>query len=267
MIESDGPGGAEIVVLQLSQELRRKGHHVLYVGPSNGSGWLRNRFLEEGFDTDTFVLRRPVDLQCVRGMENMLRKHRIDVVHSHEFTMAVYGSAAASRAGIPHVTTMHGNQKMMLRLRRRVALRWAFRRTSLPVACSDATRLDVERGLGLPSGSLHTVHNGVPHVPGDRAPVRRELGLTIEEVLIFCVGNVVARKGHIQLLRALALLEDEGQVYPWRVAIAGDRRDAAPAIDEFVADRGWSDRVKLLGVRSDINNLLAAADIFAMPSL
>src|SRR5689334_10687465 len=95
MLESDGPGGAEVMLLQLAEELRRRGHDVLPVGPDNGSGWLAGQFRERGFTPATFSLRRPLDFNCLRGLAHLLRDKRIQVVHSHEFAMAVYGAAAA----------------------------------------------------------------------------------------------------------------------------------------------------------------------------
>jgi hypothetical protein len=44
MLESDGPGGAETVMLQLSEELRDRGHRVVPVGPIKRAGWLGARF-------------------------------------------------------------------------------------------------------------------------------------------------------------------------------------------------------------------------------
>lgn len=267
MLESDGPGGAEFVLLRLSAELRDRGHEVVHIGPHAGCGWLAGEFRKAGFPSDVFTLRRPVDFRCLRELADTLARHRIDVVHSHEFTMAVYGAAAARRLGVPHVTTMHGDQTMMAKLRRRMALRWAFRRSRMVIACSDATRRDIESGLGLASGRIHTIRNGVPVRSGDGRAIRAELGLDRDDVLIVCVGNVVPRKGHLQLLHALARVEGRLGERPWRVAIAGARREAAPAIDAFVEERGWQQRVHLLGVRDDVPALLAGADIFAMPSL
>lgn len=267
MLETDGPGGAEVVMFQLSEELRRKGHEVVHVGPAEGVGWLGDRFREAGFPSETFRLDKPVDFRCLNRLTQTLREARVDVVHSHEFTMCVYGAAAASRLGIPHVTTMHGNQTMMDKLRRRVALRWAFRKARLVVGCSDATSRDVELGLGLEPGAIHPIRNGVPERPGDRAVIRRELGLRDDELLIAAVGNVVPRKGHLLLLQALASLEDEGLEVPWGVAVAGDKREATADIEALIAERGWGGRVHLLGARDDVPDLLAAADIFSMPSL
>src|ERR1700741_3230946 len=105
MIESDGPGGAEMMVFRLSEELRRRGHSVLPVGPRNGTGWMGAMFRDAGVDQETYWLKRPIDPGCVSRFMGLFRRHSIDVVHSHEFTMGVYGSTAARLLGIPHVLT------------------------------------------------------------------------------------------------------------------------------------------------------------------
>ena len=98
MIECDGPGGAELMILDLAKELRSRGHAVLPVGLSAGTGWLGARFDAAGFEPASFELRRPLDFAAVRALTTLLRDFRAEVVHSHEFTMAIYGAAAARRA-------------------------------------------------------------------------------------------------------------------------------------------------------------------------
>jgi len=53
-------------------------------------------------------MKRPIDPNCVRGLMQLFRKHNVDAVHSHEFTMAVYGAASSRLLGLPQVITMHG---------------------------------------------------------------------------------------------------------------------------------------------------------------
>ena len=97
------------MVLRLSEELRALGHTVIPVGPAHGIGWLGDQYRSAGFSPQHFHLRRPLDPGCVRGLMQLFRRERVDLVHSHEFTMAVYGAAAAGLLGIPHVITLHGS--------------------------------------------------------------------------------------------------------------------------------------------------------------
>jgi glycosyltransferase involved in cell wall biosynthesis len=265
MLESDGPGGAEYVLIQLSEELRRRGHTIIPVGPDRGLGWLDRVLREKGFETEKFSLRRPIDLGCLRGMVRLLRRTRVDLVHAHEFTTAVYGAAAARIVGKPYVITMHGAQTVLNAWRRRAALAWAFKGSQATVGVSDDTSTYMERTLKLPPGIVTTVRNGIPVRPGNGEAVRTELGLRPGELLLVAVGNLVPRKGHRVLLEALQPLAGP-DVPPWRLAIAGRGRQKEP-LQQLAGELGIADRVHLLGHRDDIPDLLAAADVFVMPSL
>ena len=262
MLESDGPGGAETMLMQMAEELRRRGHHVVCVGPDNGCGWLGGELRRRGFTTDVFRLRQPIDRDCLGGMVEMLRKHQAEIVHSHEFTMAVYGAAAARQLGVTHVITMHGSEKVMARWQRRLALRVAFAASRAVVAVSRATHAHMARVMRMAPASILTIPNGIAFTPGVRSGVRTELGLTDSSVLVLAVGNLVPRKGHIFLLRALASLANPD----WHVAIAG-RGGEEERLLAFANEAGVTDRVHLLGHRGDVPDLLAAADVYAMPSL
>lgn len=264
MLETDGPGGAETVVWQLARELRRRGHEVLPVGPAPGDGWLATRLTEAGFAPATYHIRRPIDRQCVAQIASLLREHRIQVVHSHEFTMAVYGAAAARRVGARHVVTMHGGRYYGERWRRRVAFRWAVRRSAALTAVSRATADDLRRTLRLGANGVQVVPNGIDAARGDRRVLRRELGLADTDLLLVAVGNLYPVKGHLVLLRALAALGDG--LPPWHLAIAG-RGDEEERLRRFAGEAGLASRVHLLGFRADVPDLLAAADVFVMPSL
>lgn len=267
-LESDGPGGAELVVFRMAEELRRRGHLVLPMGPSQGIGWLGAKFRDAGFTPRVFTLRRALDWACARDLVRQIRDDRLDLVHSHEFTMAVYGAAAALMAGRSHVITMHGNQTMTAALRRRMALRWAFRKSAATIAVSEETRRHLDGTLRLAPGVVQVILNGVPNRPGDPHPIRAELGVRPDELLLVAVGNLDQRKGHIYLLQALQRLGAEGLQTRWRVAIAGGRGgDQREPLEAFAREHGFHDRLHLLTHREDIPNLLAAADVFAMPSL
>jgi glycosyltransferase involved in cell wall biosynthesis len=268
MLESDGPGGAEMMVFRLAEELRRRGHTVVPVGPAHGVGWLGERLREVGFAPEVFRLQRPIDPGCVRGLVKLFREHRIDAVHSHEFTMAVYGTAAARVLNLPHVITMHGGLTATKALRRRIALRWAIRQSDHTVMVSRATQRQFASELGL-DGSLFTViPNGVPRVDGNASHVRSEFGIGATDCVLLAVGTLERHKGHRILVEALWKLAGAASAHPWKLIIAGGRGgDQHQALIDYIRANGMADRVHIALNRNDIADLLSLADIFVMPSL
>jgi glycosyltransferase involved in cell wall biosynthesis len=266
MLESDGPGGAEVLLFQLGEELRARGHRVVPVLPLLGSGWLGSKFHAAGFEIEGFHPRRLFRPRYLRDFVRRMRARKVQVIHSHEFTMAVLGAATARWIGCRHVVTMHGNQSMTSRLRRRLALRWAFSNSAAVTAVSTDTKVHLETSLGIRPGRIQTVLNGIPIAQATPDPVRREFALRDEEVLLLSVGSLVPRKGHAVLLDALALLEEEGCDVPWRLIIAGQGSEKE-ALAEQISRHRLEERVHLVGQREDIPNLQSAAQIFVMPSL
>lgn len=264
--ESDGPGGAEQMLLHLGEALRDRGHEVLPVLPAEGYNWLQPRFREMGISPEPFRIRFPLDPVCLAHMVALLRRRRIDVVHSHEFAMAVYGTAATRLVGIPHVITLHGGRYYEAKRRRRTALRWACRNSRSVVTVSFVTRDRYAGCLRIAPERLGVIPNGVPPQPGDRGRVRAELRLESEELLLVAVGNLYAVKGHATLIESLGALDARRPELKWRLAIAG-RGEEEAALSESAGDLGLSRRIHLLGYRSDIADVLAAADVFVMPSL
>jgi glycosyltransferase involved in cell wall biosynthesis len=268
MLESDGPGGAEMMVFRLSEELRRRGHTVIPVGPAKGIGWLGDKFRDAGFSPEVFRLKRPVDPGCVRGLVKLFREQRIDAVHSHEFTMAVYGAAAARLLNLPHVITMHGGVNVGDALRRRIALRWAMRQSDHTVVVSRATQTQFATALHVDESRFSVVPNGVPAASGDAARVRAEFGIGKNESVLLAVGTLEHHKGHRVLLEALTRLSSAGVGKRWKLIIAGGRGgDQHQALLAYIRENGLSERVTIALNRSDIADLLALADIFVMPSL
>jgi len=267
MLESDGPGGAEHVLLHLAEGLRNRGHDVVPVlrGVSRGKAWLQAQFRQRGMEPELFYLQHPLDWGCVRGLKEIFERRQIQVVNSHEFTMAVYGAVAARLARRPHIITMHGGKRFANRWRRRAALRWAVRHSGAAVAVSRSAANFLETSLKLAKNSVRVIANGIDFRPGHPARVREELDLAAGEPLIVAVGNLYTVKGHIILLKALAALTKRIPGVAWKAAIVG-RGDQEQALNDFLRDAALADRVKLLGYRSDVPDILASADIWCMPS-
>lgn len=118
---------------------------------------------------------------------------------------------------------------------------------------------------GAPAPRVHLIRNGIDLArferPRARAALRAELGTSPDTVAIACVANLIPYKGHADLIDALARMPRDP---PWELWCAG--RD--DGIGRALADRaaGLGGRVKFLGARDDVPDLLAAADIGVLAS-
>jgi glycosyltransferase involved in cell wall biosynthesis len=232
--------------------------------PANGDGWLARQLQGSGVTVEHFRIDRPVSPACAQSLAAQFRRHGVDLAHSHEFSMAVYGAWASWFAGVHHVITMHGSRYYAAHLRRRLAMRTAIVMSGQAVAVSTPLAGHISRDLHVRRSRIATIHNGVR--PGDRAAsnLRHELGLHPADSLIVSVGNLYPVKGHQHLIDAVALLcARHGRVH---VAISG-RGDLADALRSRANACGVGNRVHLLGLRDDVPAVLAAADIFVQPSL
>ena len=264
LIESDGPGGAERVVVQLATTLQAAGAHNVVFLPADGEGWLASELEGSGVAIEHFRIERPLSVACARGLVEAFRRHRIALAHSHEFSMAVYGGWASWRVGVPHVITMHGSRYYAGRLQRRLALRAAIAASAHTVAVSDSLARALSDDLWVRRSSVTMMPNGVRYTAPDRITLRDELRLAPDVRLLVAVGNLYPVKGHAHLIEAVAMLAERHPTL--HVAIAG-RGDLAEPLLLQARHRGIHRRVHLLGLRGDVPAVLAAADVFVLPSL
>jgi glycosyltransferase involved in cell wall biosynthesis len=101
--------------------------------------------------------------------------------------------------------------------------------------------------------------------PGRREAARSALGAGADELVLLGVGRQEHQKGHVYLVEALHHLRES---HPRAVVyLAGRAGNASAELDAAIDRRGLADRVRRLGHRGDVAELLVAADVFVMPSL
>ncbi len=261
LIESSGPGGAERMVADLAREQQVRGCRTTVFLPENGEGWLAAQLEGSAVSVEHYALDTPLSPRCAWQLANAFRRRGITLAHSHEFSMAVYGSCAARAAQIPHVITMHGARYYAGKMQRRLAMRFAVASSQATFAVSSTLARQLSEDLRVERSRIDVVPNGVQPGTPVASTLRTELGIPAAVPIVLAVGNLYPVKGHRVLLEALALLPTDAHV-----VIAG-RGASEQDLLGLAEQRGLLPRLHLLGLRNDIPNLLAAADVFVQPSL
>jgi glycosyltransferase involved in cell wall biosynthesis len=204
--------------------------------------------------------RSPAAVWSWRPLLRLLRRERIDVLHSHKFGSNAWAALLAPLGRVPvlvaheHTWSYEGQP-----VRRFLDRELIARRSAAFVAVSREDRrrmVEVER---IPERAIELVPNGIDALPaGDGARVRRELGVEPDAPLAGAVAVLRPQKGLDVMVRAAA--EAARAVPALRLVIAGEGPERA-RLEALAAELGAAERVTLLGHRSDVPDLLAALDV------
>jgi glycosyltransferase involved in cell wall biosynthesis len=246
LIRSLGFGGAENHVLALATELRKCGHEVLLACPENA--WISARFRERGLETRHLAMRGLADLLSYWKLRSLVRTWHPDIVHAHGVRPSQYAGLALAGTGVPAISTAHST-----------GARKHMRRMSHIIAVSEAVLQNLARH-GYPPDRLTRIYNGVPDVPpGDRAALRRELGILDGQFALVCAARFNPQKGQDMLVAAVRQMPEHIHAY-----LMGDTgTDYGRSI---VAAAAGHPRLHFCGYRHDVPRLLPAFDAAVSPS-
>lgn len=203
------------------------------------------------------------DAQAIAAMRAATAE--ADLIHAHGLRAATVAAAANLGRSIPLVVTLHNTAEADSRVVRRlyaVLERFVARSADVVIGASQDL-VDRARECGARYVLFRRVA-APPMAPPNRdaATVRAELGVAAETPLLLSIGRLHPQKGYDTLIEA-ARSWQEHPAAPVAV-IAGDgplREEIQNQIDAHQL------RIRLLGRRGDVADLLGAADIVLMPSV
>jgi glycosyltransferase involved in cell wall biosynthesis len=268
LIDTGGPGGAETIFLELVRGLGHHGWESVAVVPEED--WLAGALRDCGIEPVHVASTGAFDVAYARRLRKLMRETRVDLVQTHLFGTSVYATLASAGTGLPVVSTLHGHPDIPTRGRlvgAKVRLLGGRRNR---VVCVSASLRDHFRASGkLPARmDVEVIPNGVDLravAGGQRAQVRRELGIDDRTPLIGAVGNVRPSKAYPVLLRAFARVR--ASVPDAHLAIAG--QGSGPPYDHLIAlqtELRLNGACHFLGFRDDVASVLAALDVFTLSS-
>jgi len=227
------------------------------------------------------VLGTGSPLRAVAGVRARIRAIRPDIVQSALFEADVFTRLAAVASGVAVMGSLVNGSYEPIRLADPNVTHWrldATRRidgwTGRHLvdhfhAVSRFAKDSAERHLGIDSSRITVVERGrdVGRLgePGlaRRHRARQELGIDAGRLVIVSVGRHEFQKDQLSLLRSLRRLEHRDD---WTTLIAGRTGNATGHLERELETSPVRDRIRLLGQRDDVPEVLAAADLFVCTS-
>ena len=268
LISTTGLYGAERWVLALSRNLNSDLVQCSLATPSEpGEGTdFHQLFRENGLVSYKCRMRSRFDPLVILGICNVIKRERIQIVHSHGYKSDILALLAAKLQGVRTVATPHGfenaaDRKLQLFIRLGCA---ALRHFDCVTPLSDALANDMQR-LGIREDKLRLILNGVDLDEIDRQVVVDATDPQNASPLktIVYVGQLIERKNVSDLIRAFHLLSQERSDV--RLLIIGDgpsRRN----LEELAASFNLTSRILFTGYRNNRLELLKETHLFSMTS-
>lgn len=262
VITSLTTGGAEKLVSEIAPMLRDKGHEVEVCVFNGEHTAFMQYLLNAGIKIISFGEKCNVynPIFIVRLIR--LMKH-YDIVHTHNTAPQLFAAIGSVLCSVVLVTTEHNTSN-----RRRdwkwYALidKWMYSRYKKVICISDSTEANLREFINERSSKICTIYNGINVDKYITAlPTgKKQITNYPDRKVVTMVAGFRYQKDQETLIRAMKHLTVDAEL--WLIG-DGERRSI---IEQCIKDNNLSERVRLLGIRSDIPSLLKVADIVVQSS-
>jgi glycosyltransferase involved in cell wall biosynthesis len=293
VVSSGGLFGAEKVLLSIAGGMK-EGNVENIVGAIENRHNPHLEVIEAakslGLKTVTFKSKSRFDTSAAAQIKRFAAQNRINVIHTHNYKADIFGFLASRNIDAKWIATNHvwHGTDAKLRIYEKIdafLLRFADR----VVAVSDEIRDDLVR-KGVPLRKVGVIYNGIDgeragninvdhrlqstdqsRIKPDHMPrttkktenLRKSLGIDENDIVITNVGRLSPEKGHEALLGAMEKIFSNGTSA--KLVIVGDGK-LRSSLQSTVRGRGLEDKIRFMGIRDDVNEILKNSDIYVNSS-
>jgi L-malate glycosyltransferase len=262
--------GAEMLVAETIHRLGKKLDPIVLC--LDGVGQLGEQIQSEGVPVIPLGRRPGLDFPTIGNLAQEIRNYGVEIVHAHQYTPFFYSSLAKLRASrrFHLIFTEHGRHYPdVVSNKRRFVNRWFLSRLAdeINAVCRFSAEA-LERNDGFSGHPIEVIENGIDvgrYLPAaNRSAIRKALGLDPLRRYVACIARFHPVKDHEMLIRAFDNVAREQPDVDLLLAGDGPLRNT---LELMVSDLGLSGRVRFLGVRRDVPDLLRASDVFTLTSV
>ncbi|MGC2302489.1 glycosyltransferase [Candidatus Binatus sp.] len=266
-------GGAEEHALSILTAMNAHGFEPCLAAPDALINAMEPGLSAAGVKCLPLEFSSKLDVLTGARLLRFIRRENIAILHCHLFTASFFGAGIARMAGVGAVLeTCHGPEVWRMGKGLRASF-WVDRQIGRMVdkyiAVSHAAERHLIRNKRVPKNKIRVIHNGrdldrfACNNPDRRIKTRAALGLTDEPTLL-TMARLDEQKGHRHLIDALATVAEKR---PDLVTLLAGEGPLENSLRAQCATLGLGNRVRFLGYRRDVPELLEAADIVVLPSL
>ena len=262
--------GAEVLV---RETIRRLGPRITpTIFCLDAVGRIGEEMVAEGVDLVCFGRKPGRDWGVGRKIAAAVTERDIEVVHAHQYTPFFYSALAKPLCGFRPklILTEHGRHypDRVSPLRRAVNRLALDRLADAVTACCRFSAIGLSRTDGFAGARIEVIENGIEvdryGPPADKALAKEDVGLDPDRRYLIHVARHHPVKDQATLLRGFALAAPD--LPGVELLMVGDGPLRAE-LEALAVELRVADRVTFLGIRTDIPELMRAADAFALTSL
>lgn len=253
--------GAEIMCEHLAHELQKNGVEVVIVSFFDQRSPITQRLENLGIKIVYLHKKAGIDFSMFRKLRKVFKQEKPDVIHTHRYATA-YAIPAAILAGVKkRVHTVHNvAEKETGKLGRRLNKIFFKRHGVVPVALSEKVQESIVREYHLKKESVPIVCNGVDLSRCKEKTDYRAQG----EFKILHIARFMPQKNHEGLISAFEIFHKQYENSTLWLIGDGETREQMQAL---VQEKGLENAVEFLGLKENVHEYLAKADMFTLPSL
>ena len=262
-------GGGESHLLSLVENMDRTLFDPIVLSFTEGP--MVDRLRSMGIKTRVIHTEKPFDLSKSSEVKQFLQEEGVELVHAHGTRACSNTIRAARSLGIPVIYTVHGwsfhpDQSILTRTLRIMGERYLTSRAAVNISVSASNRqtgtdrIKNFRSLVINNGIDRRKFN--PERP--LRNIRAELSIPEDALLILFLARFTSHKQPLALIDAFR--EALPQLPEAHLLLVGDGDQKAEAV-EMVSAAGLSGKITFQPFRQDVPDVLAAADVFVLPSL
>lgn len=254
-------GGAQLHVYDLLKHSARIGSPGLVVGAEGPLAEMARELQIPVWIVNNLVRQVSLrhDILAIHDIIRITREFKPDIVHAHSSKAGIVARTAAKLVGVPCIFTAHGwgftegipkaKRKMALAAEKLAAI---YAKKIICVSEFDR-QLALQYKVGNPK-SLVTIHNGIPDTPPQCHYLEHK------STRIIMVARFSAQKDQQSLIKAVVKIKTPVEL--WLIG-DGELLEEAKLCAQALE---INDRVRFLGERNDVPEILADCDIFVLSS-